>query len=405
MPRLTEINDIHELAAFGPQWQQLLRETPGASFFQSLDWLEVYWRHFGDGQKLRVLAIHDGDRLAGILPLVVRDEKSKVGRIRVLTYPLDEWGSFYGPISPDPALTLTAGLEHVGRTPRDWDVLEVRWQGAVGTNPGQAQLAMLTTGFQSYPTVMNRAAIVDLGGTWDSYWSARKGAWLRRFHSAERKLSEQGSVSYVRYRPTGIGGVAGGADISISGGADILVCQEKRVASGRQECLPHPCNNSPRWDLYDACEELARRSWQGTSTDGTTLSHDAVRRFLREMHERAAAAGAVDLNLLMIDGVPVAFIYGYYYRGYVFGLRRGYDEDRSREGAGNVLLAYTLRDSFARGDRVYDMGVGSYSSKRYFQTRLAPIWRYSHYSPRVLRTQVLRLNRWWRSRQLSAFQP
>ena len=112
---------------------------------------------------------------------------------------------------------------------------------------------------------------------------------------------------------------------------------------------PHD-DGSPRWDLYDACEEIARRSWQGAATDGTTLSHDGVRGFLREAHEAAAAAGAVDLNLLLIDGVPAAFLYNYHYRGYVNGLRRGYDAQRSRDGAGNVLLAYALRDSFARGD-------------------------------------------------------
>ena len=120
------------------------------------------------------------------------------------------------------------------------------------------------------------------------------------------------------------------------------------------------------------------------------------------MHETATAAAAVDLNLLLLDDAPVAFIYGYHYRGHVFGLRRGYDEDRSRAGAGNVLLAYTLRDSFARGDCIYDMGVGSYESKRHFQTRLIPILRYSHYPPEVPRTQVLRLKRWWQSRRLPA---
>ncbi len=161
-------------------------------------------------------------------------------------------------------------------------------------------------------------------------------------------------------------------------------------------------DNSPCWDLYDACEELARRSWQATASDGTTLSHESVRGFLRDMHETAAAAGTVDLNLLLLDNVPVAFIYGYHYRGYVYGLRRGYDGDRSRAGAGNVLLAHALRDSFARGDRVYDMGVGSYESKRHFQTRLIPIFRYSHYSPEAPRTQLLRLKRWWQSRRLPA---
>ncbi|MFZ1934087.1 MAG: GNAT family N-acetyltransferase [Thermoguttaceae bacterium] len=367
MPRVSEINHIDQLAQFRPEWQELLRQTPAASFFQSLEWLEVYWRHFGQRQKLRVLVHFADDRPRGILPLVVERGRSKVGPVRTLTFPLHEWGSFYGPIGPEPEQTLTAGLEHIRRTPRDWDILELRWQGAAGTDPDQNRRAMLAAGFQSYPTLSNRAAIVDLDGSWDTYWSARKGAWLRRFHHAERKLAQQGTVSYVRYRPSGQAG-----------------------------------DNSPCWDLYDACEELARRSWQATASDGTTLSHESVRGFLRDMHETAAAAGTVDLNLLLLDNVPVAFIYGYHYRGYVYGLRRGYDGDRSRAGAGNVLLAHALRDSFARGDRVYDMGVGSYESKRHFQTRLIPIFRYSHYSPEAPRTQLLRLKRWWQSRRLPA---
>ncbi len=197
---------------------------------------------------------------------------------------------------------------------------------------------------------------------------ARKGAWLRRFRHAEQSSPSRARSRYVRYRPLG---------------------------------RPHD-DGSPRWDLYDACEELARRSWQGAATDGTTLSHEAVRGFLRETHQAAAAAGAVDLNLLLIDGSPVAFVYGYYHRGYVYGLRRGYDAERCRAGAGNVLLAYTLRDSFARGDRIYDMGVGSLESKRYFQTRLLPILRFSHFPPLAARTQLLRLKRWWQARRLPA---
>ena len=152
------------------------------------------------------------------------------------------------------------------------------------------------------------------------------------------------------------------------------------VPGGQVGNLPYD-DGSPRWDLYDACEDLARRSWQSAATNGTTLSHESVRGFLRDAHQAAAAAGAVDLNLLLLDGSPVAFIYGYHYRGYVYGLRRGYDVERGAEGAGNVLLAYTLRDSFARGDRLYDMGVGSLRSKRHFETRVIPLLRYSHYPP------------------------
>lgn len=366
MPRILEINRIEELAQFGRDWETLLGQTAGASFFQSLPWLEAYWRHFGAGQRLRVLVGLADDRPTGILPLVVRTEKSKLGRLRVLTYPLHDWGSFYGPIGPDPTGILRAGLEHVRRTRRDWDVLDLRWQGAVGAEPLDVRQAMTAAGFQAYPTVWDQTAIVDLDGTWEAYWSARKGAWLRQFRNAERKLLEQGDLSHVRYRPAG---------------------------------LKHD-DGSPRWDLYDASESLARQSWQATATNGTTLSDEPVRGFLREVHQSAAAAGAVDLNLLLLDGSPVAFIYGYHWRGYVYGLRRGYDAGRTRSGAGNVLLAYTLRDSFARGDRFFDMGVGSLESKRYFQTRVVPVMRYSHFPPLAPRAQILRLKRWWQERRL-----
>lgn len=401
MPRIIEINHIEELAEYGQAWDSLLDQTSGGSFFQSLAWLTAYWKHFGTGQRLRALVAVENDRPIGILPLTVLRENSSVGRLRILTYPLHNWGSFYGPIGPEPTAVLQAGLEHIHRTRRDWDVIELRWHGsptaieprsdlrptngrpvsweqslngpltstATVNKLFDAQAAMSAAGFQSYSTVWDYTSIVDIDRTWDEYWSERKGAWLRRFRAAEKKLQSQGELEYIRWRP-------GGARLD-----DAL----------------------PRWDIYDACEQLAAHTWQAEATNGTTLSDDSVRGFLREVHEAAAAEGAVDVNFLMLDGRPAAFIYGYHWRGYIYGLRRGFDRQLAHNGAGNVLLAYTLRDSFARGDRVYDMGVGSLTSKRHFQTRLAPIMRYSHYSPGVLRAQALRLKRWWQSKQSPVF--
>jgi len=94
MPTVCEVNHIEGLDDYRAAWHALLAQTPRASFFQSLEWLEAYWRHFGKHQKLRVLMVLDGGRPVGILPLVVRWETTKVGRLRFLTYPLDHWGRF-----------------------------------------------------------------------------------------------------------------------------------------------------------------------------------------------------------------------------------------------------------------------------------------------------------------------
>ena len=343
-----------------------MRETPGATFFQSFQWLDAYWRHFSAGKTLRTILVLENDRPTAIVPLVVQMERTRVGRLRVLTYPLDNWGSFYGPIGPDPAAALNAAMEHIHRTPRNWDMIELRWLGSLGTIPRQSEEAMQSAGFRAYPTVWNQTAVVDLSAGWDEYLAGRKGIWLRRLRQTEKKLFRQGGVSYIRCRPA-----------------------SKQQGDG-----------DPRWDLYDACETIARSSWQAAATDGTTLSHEPVRAFLREVHALAAAAGAVDMNILMLDGRPAAFIYGYHYLGSVFGLRRGYDAALSRSGLGTVLLWNTIKDSALRGDRIYDMGIGSTQSKRRFQNRLLPIFRLNYFSSAVLRAQLLRFGRWLKRRQI-----
>ena len=170
--------------------------------------------------------------------------------------------------------------------------------------------ALEAAGMRAYPSLWGETALVDLSQGWEAYRNTRKGLWLRRLRQAEAKLERQAKVEYVRYRPAA------------------------RTAGDEQS----------RWDYFGQCQALAEKSWQASATDGTTLCHHSVRSFLHELHAVAVAEGAVDINLLLLDGRPAAFIYGYHYRGYVFGLRRGFDAEsianRRRQCA---LVAYASR--------------------------------------------------------------
>ena len=357
MTRVLEINDPSQLENYRLLWQSLLPATPGASFFHSLDWLQTYWQFYGHDQTLRVFIVYSAGQPVGILPLVVRSESTRLGSVRVLTYPLNDWGTFYGPIGPNPTATLVAGLGHIRRTTRDWDLLDLRWVDRFGRDYGRTRRAMNVAGFPHQELPMSKCAKIDLHGTWDQYWASRTSHWRTNVRSCERKLAALGRVSYVRYRPDGIG---------------------------------HGDDN-PRWDLYDACEQVARASWQGSSTSGTTLTHPEIRDYLRAAHETAVKAGAADINLLYVDDRPVAFNYAYQYRGYVFGLRMGYDPQVSN-GAGTVLQRRMIEDCFARGDRTYDLGADYLSCKRFWPTRFVESYRYTYYPARPV-AQALRVKR------------
>jgi CelD/BcsL family acetyltransferase involved in cellulose biosynthesis len=144
--------------------------------------------------------------------------------------------------------------------------------------------------------------------------------------------------------------------------------------------------------LYDECERIARESWQASSENGTTLTHDSIRPFLRDCHHVAAKAGALDLNLLLVDGRAVAFNYAYQYAGSVYGLRTGYVADMAREGAGTVLQRRMIEDSFARGDHTYDLGPDYLDCKRPWLTETRESYRYTHFAAEPV-AQLARVKR------------
>lgn len=358
MFEIEEISDIESLAQRKEEWRALLDQTAGATFFHTFDWLEVYWRHYGADRKLRALFISRDGKLAGILPLVVQQERRKVGPVRILTYPLNDWGSFYSPIGPEPGDTLKAGLAHVFRAPRDWDLVELRWLQQGSQLADLSERALRQRGFQAYQRQRNKTSLIHLPATWDDYFTALSKNFREKHRRNSRRLSEQGEVTYVSYRPRG-------------------------TAHG--EC-------DPRWDLYDACEQIAERSWQGASEDGTTLSHELVRPFLRDVHAAAARAGGLDMHLMYLSGQPLAFAYNYHWRGSVFGLRIGYDAELSRHGVGNHMTLHAIRHAIERGDKLYDMGPGSLDYKQTFTSEVVNIIQYTHYYPLAARAQALRLN-------------
>ncbi|MCS7305504.1 MAG: GNAT family N-acetyltransferase [Thermoguttaceae bacterium] len=365
---LQQFRQWEPLAGFRDRWNELLAHTPGAQFFQSWDWLAAYWKHFHAGQQLRVFFHWEGQNLVGIVPLVVREEKTRVGRIRVLTYPLDDWGSFYGPIGLEPTKTLLSVLQELQNCPRDWDLLELRWISPDDEAAGWTRQAFEAAGFCPIHTLWNQTAVVDVVGGqagWQRYLGSRSAKWRANLRRAEKKLAALGPVEYLRYRP--LGHWAGQSD--------------------------------PRWDLYETCYQISQRSWQAGSQTGTTLCHPEVQEFLRQVHKAAAELGAVDINILYVRGQPAAFLYNYYWHGYVYGLRRGFDPWIASQGAGNVLLAWAIRDSFLRNDVLYDLGVGYLETKQPWMTRLVPIHRYSYIPSGRLRMVFIRWKRRWQARR------
>lgn len=356
MLRVEELSYLHALPSLAATWNELLAHTPRADFFRSFTWLETYWRHYGATQRLRLLIVRDDaaanpQAVVGIVPLTVISEKSKLGSLRILTYPAAYWGSHYGPIGAAQKEILAAALAHLARTRRDWDLVDLRFAPDAALDPAATAATMTRFGFGPTSTIVDHTSLIDLPASLEEYFAGRAKKWQANYGRMFRNLSKLGDLRCVRYRPQG-------------------------AEAGDGE---------PRWDLYDTCEALARRSWQGSSTDGTTLTHEPIRPFLRDLHAAACKAGAADVTLLYLDGAPLAFLYGYHYRGRMFCLRTGFDARLAAASVGYVVYMQLIEDAIRRGDHVIDLGPGSLDAKRPLYMRVEPILRHPYANPFSLR--------------------
>ncbi|PQO35354.1 GNAT family N-acetyltransferase [Blastopirellula marina] len=363
MLRVVEINEIEALATIRANWRKLWLETPYASFFHTLDWLRIYWRHFGRDQRLRVLIVLEGDQMVGVVPLTVVTETTRLGSVRVLTYPLSEWGSYYGPLGVDRYKVLSAAFRHIRETPRDWELFDLRWVALEDMEEDHSFAAMSSGGLIPHRGVWNETSLIDVPESWEKYLATRSPKFRSEIRRKTRRVRRQGRMEMIRYRPEGL--AAGDGD--------------------------------PRWDLFGQAYHIALSSWQGSAIHGNTLSHPDVSGFFRETHKAAAELGMLDLCLIYVDGRPAAFLYNYHRAGDVYGLRRGSMPEIHELGIGTVATALTIEDSCRRGDRLIDLGAGSLHAKRSWMTRLSPIGRVTHYPSFEPKSQMLRLTHWWKN--------
>ena len=349
-----EINDPAELGALAMSWDRLHRRTPGATFFQTLEWLLITLRHFKREQKLRVLVISEGDEPVGIVPFTVRMEKFRLGHLRVLSFPLDDWGTFYGPLGEDPVGLMRDALLHIRKHDRDWDVIDFRYLCEQDDHFPDLAKVINEQPVPFYERPRMEAPIVQLADSWEEFTKSKSKNWRRGMKREQERARQHGNLRYVRYRSD--------------------------VETGKID---------PRWDLFEQSRNVAQRSWQAKSPTEAAFCSSRVLSLIRDLHIEAALNGMLDMNLLYLDERPVAFLYNYVCRGNVYCLRSGYDASCPAQGLGTILMAEFLEDSHRRGDVQVNFGPGTQDYKMRFATEIQRAVTFTHYNPWGVHTQML----------------
>jgi CelD/BcsL family acetyltransferase involved in cellulose biosynthesis len=320
-----------ELEAIRAEWAALNGSARAGCLFLGPEWLIPWWKHFGAGRFLQVVALREGSSLVGLLPLFA--ERVRTGGIaarRVAFLGDGATGCDYLDLLASPGReseVLARSLRAVLALP--WDFCEL--DGLLRESATALSLS------QRYP--QGRAAVerggsgrvvrdaqlrfvcpyIPLGGTYQEYLQGlgRRENLRRR----EKWLARQPGFSIT-------------------------------VARTPEETLP---------DL-ERFLALHRARWaaEGGSDGLADERHEA---FHRDAAAELARAGMLRLYTLYCARRPVASVYGVVHRRRFLYYQSGYDPLWASRSVGMVLLARTVHDAFAEGCTEFDFLRGNEAYK------------------------------------------
>jgi CelD/BcsL family acetyltransferase involved in cellulose biosynthesis len=80
--RAQTFTSFEEAQAIRTEWDDLASALNG-SLYMTLAWCEVWWRHYGAGRELRVVAVRSRGELVAVMPLFIDKLATPLGRARV----------------------------------------------------------------------------------------------------------------------------------------------------------------------------------------------------------------------------------------------------------------------------------------------------------------------------------
>ncbi len=328
------VTSLEEFKGLAREWEQLLRTVPGHGLFLTWEWLYYWTKHYLGDHRLRILlAFDDRERLVGIAPLYLRKTSMRglisVHELRFLGS--ERVGSTYLDfiVSGQRKPALLRSLYHYlfNEARREWDILTLSEVPA-----GSSTLDLWNELFDQAGKVgevvgTTCCPVIQLPGDIESY---RAALGRNRRYSLQRKtkcLLGAGRIEYSR-------------------------------ATSPAEV----------WPALDSLITLHQQRWSHGSTGGV-FADDRARNFHRDVIQVLSERGRVSLDLLELDGRPIAAIYGLIYEGCYYFYLPGFDPAACPKASpGLLLLHHRIEQAIREGVETVDLLQGAQPYKLEWST-------------------------------------
>jgi CelD/BcsL family acetyltransferase involved in cellulose biosynthesis len=313
---LRVLTQYDECMSLKPAWNAIVAAQSGEIL--SLDvtctfeWAMTLWRNHLENKEQRVLALETDGEITGILPLH-HFRKQVHGLPCRATAPLTElYSGRSGFLLRDPrGEQFDTLLGSLCDSETNWDVFQftlvdgsaqhrefLAWQA-------RSNLVCEEIAKQTSPYIV-------LQENWDQHFAGLPKKFRSTIRNGEKRMREHGGLEYKEFRET--------ADIE---------------------------------SFAAAMLEIERDSWKESA--GTSLTANRLQEaFHTDLLKSALDAGWLSGHLLLLDGEPVAYIYGLLHNGIFSDLKESYKSRYREMSPGHVLKSFAFQSLYSRQARLYD---------------------------------------------------
>lgn len=321
------IRSVTSLEAFkglAREWDALLDRVPGHSLFLTWDWLYSWATHYlGDGQIKIFLAFDGHERLVGIAPLFLRLKRRGVISVRELRFLGSEavCSSYLDCLAQErhkPAVlrSLYHYLCTEGRG--QWDILTLSDLPAESSTLDLFSDLFDQAGKVGEIIGTTCCPVIRLPGDVATY---RAGLGRNRRYGLQRKMTRLRKAGRLEFT--------------------------RATSPAEVE------------DAFESVIDLHQRRWNGRPGGGV-FADARAKRFHREIVRVMSERGRASIDRLLLEGRPIAGIYGFTYRGVYYFYLPGFDPDVMPQASpGQLLLHHRIEQALGDGEQMVDLLQGA----------------------------------------------
>jgi CelD/BcsL family acetyltransferase involved in cellulose biosynthesis len=336
---------VDDLGALQGEWTALYANDPTATPFASFEWLSAWYRHWADGGTPWILAVYDGERLAGLAAFLLRGR----GGLRFLSGLGVGVGNYWDVIAApgDREQAVAAVAAELRRRSSEWDAffMDKLPEESLTTE------ALRGAGLRVERIMRLASPRIELPTTFEDYLAVVSS---RRRRDIRRRLRALDA-----------------GELSIRPVSD---------PDGLRSAIE-------RWQALKV-EWWARRDMPMDPEHGSRRFLDFTIEALTAMVPRAQAAVWEMCHGDEVIAIKIGLLDENTFYGWLFG----FDSRFENLQPGHMLIAYGIRWSIQEKLRYYDFMLGAESYKYHYAPRDRAVLTATVGSPRLRSRATLRLS-------------